>query len=50
MAITNNMLTCRQASVVDYFICTYELLCYIVNMQSFDFSSLFSDVIINEIE
>lgn len=38
------MLTCRQASVVDYFICTYELLCYIVNMQVLDFSALYSDV------
>ncbi|CAG2212946.1 unnamed protein product [Mytilus edulis] len=36
--------TCRQASVVDYFICTYDFLCFVVNMYVQDFSKLFSDV------
>ena len=40
----NGVFTCRQTSVVDYFICTYSLLCYVVNMTVLDFSVLFSDV------
>lgn len=38
------MLTCRQASVVDYFICSYELLPFIVDLNVIEFSGLFSDV------
>ncbi|CAC5413157.1 unnamed protein product [Mytilus coruscus] len=36
--------TCRQSSVVDYFICTYDFLCFVVNMYVKDFSKLYSDV------
>ncbi|CAG2198186.1 unnamed protein product [Mytilus edulis] len=38
------MFTCRQSSVVDYFICTYPLLYCINEMLVHDFSSLYSDV------
>ena len=38
------LFTCRQSSVVDYFICTYNLLSCVVNMSVLDFSALFSDV------
>ena len=36
--------TCKQSSVVDYFICTYDLLKYVNNMHVLDFSALYSDV------
>ncbi|CAC5366157.1 unnamed protein product [Mytilus coruscus] len=38
------LFTCRQSSVVDYFICTYNLLSCVVSMSVLDFSALFSDV------
>ncbi|VDI19453.1 Hypothetical predicted protein [Mytilus galloprovincialis] len=38
------MFTCRQSSVVDYFICTHSLLYCIHEMLVSDFSSLYSDV------
>ena len=38
------MFTCRQCSVVDYFICTYSFLCYVEHLQVLDFSTLYSDV------
>ena len=37
-------LTCKDASVVDYFICTYDLLCFVDFLNVLEFSSLFSDV------
>ncbi|CAG2247915.1 unnamed protein product [Mytilus edulis] len=36
--------TCRSSSVVDYFICSFELLDHVVNMHVDTFSSLYSDV------
>ncbi|CAG2228973.1 unnamed protein product [Mytilus edulis] len=36
--------TCRQASVVDYFICTYDFLCFVVNMYVSRLFQAFSDV------
>lgn len=38
------MFTCRQSSVIDYFICTYDLLPNVDSLYVHDFSSLFSDV------
>lgn len=38
------LFTCRQSSVVDYFICTHDLLCNIDSLYVLDFSSLYSDV------
>ncbi|CAC5386214.1 unnamed protein product [Mytilus coruscus] len=35
------LFTCRQSSVVDYFICTYNLLSCVVSMSVLDFSALF---------
>lgn len=38
------MFTCKNASVVDYNICSYELLQYVEQMKVLEFSSLYSDV------
>lgn len=38
------MFTCRQSSVVDYFLCTYDMLGYIISLHVLEFSSLYSDV------
>ena len=38
------MFTCRQSSVIDYFICNYDLLSFVFNLTVQDFSSLLSDV------
>lgn len=40
----HGLFTCRQASVVDYFICTYELISFVVTLNVLDFSMLYSDV------
>ena len=40
----NGLTTCKDVSVVDYFICTYDVIIYLNNMQVLETSSLFSDV------
>ena len=41
---TKGLFTCRQSSVVDYCMCSHDLLCHIISLTVLEFSSLYTDV------